>query len=144
MTPEKTALLALTAVSLFACTQPGPRAITSGWHTIYVHPRSLLPQGGDDAQISGRLAIRQGCVVLESESGEEWYPVVWPGGTRIASTDPFAVRLPSGEEVVLGEPLLGGGGYHSAATLPLEIPAECLNEWQEVAVFNADDKPLKG
>lgn len=116
----------------------------SGEYTIYVHSASLLPRGGDGALVGGRLGVREGCVVLEQPDGDSWFPVVWPSGTRIASVDPLALRLPSGEELAIGESVLGAGGYHRPGTLQLEIPAECLNEWQEVAVFNPDDEPGKG
>lgn len=145
MNRTKLILVAVVAsLALAACTDAGPRAVEAGEYTIYVHARSLLPRGGDAALISGKLAIHEGCVVLQSPDGSQGYPVVWPSGTRIASTDPFAIRLPSGEELAIGEQVSGGGGFHYQETLELEIPPECLGEWQEVAVFNPDEELTKG
>ena len=122
----------------------GQRAVQSGEYTIYVHGSSLLPRGGMTALILGTLALRDGCVVLEWEDEEIWYPVVWPAGTSIASDDPFVISLPSGVELAVGEKVTGGGGYLMPGSVEADIPQECLPETNEIAVFNPDDDPSKG
>jgi hypothetical protein len=134
--------LAAVLVVLASCA--GQRAVESGDYTIYVHGSSLLPRGGLDALIEGTLALHDGCVVLESEDKEVWYPVVWPAGTSIASSDPFVISLPSGVELAIGEKVSGGGGYLKPESVEVEIPRECLPETNEIAVFNPDDEPSKG
>ncbi|MCI0426275.1 MAG: hypothetical protein L0Z49_14545 [Actinobacteria bacterium] len=121
----------------------GQGSIESGDYTIYVHGTSLLPRGGMTAGVLGTLAIRDGCVVLEWEEEGLWYPVVWPAGTSIASAEPFVLRLPSGEDLALGEGVIGAGGYLSPEDLEVEILDHCLGETREVAVFNPDDDPEK-
>jgi hypothetical protein len=95
-----------------------------------------------DAQIVGVLAAADGCVLLEQNGIR--FPVVWPSGTSIASPDPLVVELPSGAELSLGEHVSGGGGYLKASDVGVEVPDECLNEHDEVAVFNRDDDPVVG
>ncbi len=90
------------------------------------------------------LALHEGCVVLESEESHVWYPVVWPARTSIASADPFAIRLPSGVELALGERVTGGGGYQASVDVEVDIPQKCLGETNEIAVFNPDADPSKG
>lgn len=106
---------------------------------FFVHGRTILPSGGMDALVDGALAAADGCVLLEA--GESRYPVVWPSGTSIASTDPLVIELPSGEQVHLGDQVQGGGGYLDPGRLGIDVPDECLNEYGEVAVFNPDDDP---
>ena len=122
----------------------GQRVVQLGEYTIYVHGRSLLPRGGEAALIEGWLALRDGCVVLESEDKKFWYPVVWPAGTSIASDDPFVLRLPSGAELAVGDKVTGGGGFHSPENVEVGIPQKCLPETNEIAVFNPDDDASKG
>jgi hypothetical protein len=128
-------------LALVAC---GGQAMVEGEeHSIFVHGGSLLPRGGEDAEIRGTLATRNGCVVLEQEDLDVAYPVVWPSGTSIASESPLTLELPSGEHLALGEVVSGGGGYHDTTSdrVAVEIPAACLPETGEVAVFNPDDDP---
>lgn len=133
-------VLAALVVALAAC--GGQRSVTTGDHTIWVHGPSLVPPGGMDAVVEGALALREGCVVLEGPDGQSWYPVVWPSGTRIDSTDPLVLALPSGDDLALGAAVTGGGGYLQPASMDVEIPASCLPATGEVAVFNARDNPL--
>jgi hypothetical protein len=139
----KVIFVAASLLSLAACSGSAQRAVESDGYTIYVHSGSLLPRGGTHALVVGLLALRDRCVVLERSDGSDWYPVVWPSGTRIASTDPFVVRLPSGAQLAVGESVRGGGGYTFRETLDVDIPTGCLGETQQVAVFNPDDKPEK-
>lgn len=60
--------------------------------------------------------------------------------TSIAREDPLTLKLPSGEELAVGQAVSGGGGYlHSSSDeVKVDIPAECIPETGEVAVFNPD------
>lgn len=136
-------LLGLLVLLLVLTGCGGQRAVEAGGHTIYVQGPSLLPRGGNDALIEGTLALRDGCVVLEWEDLDVWYPVVWPARTSIASDDPFVIRLPSGAELAAGDAVTGGGGYLDPASVEAEIPEKCLPETNEIAVFNPDDDPTK-
>ena len=137
-------VLALLMVTVVITSCAGQRAVGSGEHTIYVHRSALLPRGGLAALITGTLALRDGCVVLESEDEEVWYPVVWPASTSIASADPFIISLPSGVELAVGETVTGGGGYLKPERVEADIPQVCLPETNEIAVFNPNDDPTKG
>jgi hypothetical protein len=123
---------------LSACS--GYSEVHSGGHTIYVH--TGWSGGGMDAQVTGELQVRDGCVVLAHEN-DAWYPVVWPSGTTIATSDPLVVRLPSGDELAVGDEVIGGGGYLQPGRLEVDIPEDCLPPTREVAVFNANDDPTK-
>lgn len=108
---------------------------------FYVHGRHLLPPGGLDAQVGGTLAVANGCLLLSADTAG--YPVVWPNGTTLASTDPLIVALSSGEQVAIGERVFGAGGYLPVDSLDVAIAEACLNEHREVAVFNVHDRPVK-
>jgi hypothetical protein len=129
------------ALALVAC--GGQGTVNGEQHSIFVHGGSLLPRGGEHALIRGTLATRDGCVVLEQQDFDIAYPVIWPSGTSIATENPLTLALPSGERLTLGESVTGGGGYHYSTSerVSVEIPAECLPETDEVAVFNPDDDP---
>jgi hypothetical protein len=127
------------AVGLVGC--GGQTEIERGEYTIYVHGGSLLPRGGEDALIEGALIMRDGCVLIDRGGGFDIaFPVIWPSGTSIASDDPLTLRLPSGDELVVGQVVSGGGGYHDAASdrVQVSIPAACVPETGEVAIFNPD------
>lgn len=89
------------------------------------------------------MALRDGCVLLEQEEFAIAYPVIWPSGTSIVSDDPLTLELASGEELAVGQAVSGGGGYPYASSdqVEVDIPAECLPETDEVAVFNPDADP---
>jgi hypothetical protein len=117
--------------------------VTRGDYTIYVHGGSLLARGGEGALVEGVLVGRDGCVLLEQEGFDIAYPVIWPAGTSIVNEDPLALELPSGEELTIGQTVRGGGGYHdvSSDSVEVDIPAACVPETDEVAVFNPDADP---
>lgn len=81
--------------------------------------------------------------MLEQEEFAIAYPVIWPSGTSIVSDDPLTLELASGEELAVGQAVSGGGGYPYASSdqVEVDIPAECLPETDEVAVFNPDADP---
>lgn len=141
MRPRFLAVVALLVV-LVGCS--GHRVVESGGHTIYVHGGSLLPRGGMEALVEGTLGLHDGCVVLAWQDEDLWYPVVWPAGTSIASSDPFVIGLASGVEVAVGDEVSGGGGYLSPADIEVDIPDTCVPESGEVAVFNPDADPSRG
>ena len=129
------------ALALVGC--GGQSEVSGDDYTIFVHGGSLLPRGGEHALIEGTLATRDGCVLLEQEGFDIAYPVVWPSGTSIVREDPLTLELPSGEELAVGQAVSGGGGNHdsSSGRVEVDIPAECVPETGEVAVFNPDDDP---
>lgn len=108
--------------------------------TIFVHGGSLLPRGGMDADIEGTLTTRGACVLLQSSWSDIAFPVIWPAGTSIVGEYPLTLQLPSGEELAVGQVVSGGGGmlHASSGEVNVGIPAECLPESGEVAVFNPD------
>jgi hypothetical protein len=117
----------------------GPTEVRGGDFTIFVHGGSLLPRGGGDALVGGTLVTRGGCVLLEHGEGFDIaYPVIWPSGTSIADEDPLALRLATAAEITVDQVIEGGGGYHDAGSVGVPIPAECVPETGEVAVFNPD------
>lgn len=119
----------------------GQSEVAGDDYTIFVHGASLLPSGGTDALVEGKLATRDGCLLLEHLEGFDIaYPVVWPSGTAITTEEPLTLELPSGEELTVGQVVSGGGGYHQASSEHIEvsIPADCVPETGEVAVFNPD------
>jgi hypothetical protein len=129
------------ALALVGC--GGQSEVSTDGTTIFVHGASLLPRGGEDALIEGRLVLRDGCVVLEPEGLGLAYPVIWPSGTSIVQVEPLTLELPSGDELAIGQVVSGGGGYHDAASdrVEVDVPAECVPETGEVAVFNPDEDP---
>jgi hypothetical protein len=118
----------------------GQSEVSRGGFTIFVHGGSLLPRGGEDALIEGTLTTGSECVLLQMVESGAAYPVIWPSGTSIAGDDPLTLRLPSGEELTVGRAVGGGGGFHQATSdrVDVDIPARCLPESGEVAVFNPD------
>jgi hypothetical protein len=130
-------VVSVLALGLAGC--GGQSEVERGEHTIYVHRGSLLPRGGEDALIEGTLVTRDGCVLIDQGGGFDIaFPVIWPSGTSIASEDPLTLRLRSGDELVVGQVVSGGGGYHDAASdrVQVAIPAACVPETGEVAIFN--------
>ena len=123
----------------------GLSVVTEGDVTLLVYNSSLLPRDGDDAQVTGAVAVANGCVGMASATNpDRVQAVIWPSGTEIDQVDPFTLRLPSGELVTEGTIVQGAGGYTTDPTrLEVEIPESCgFDVDQEVAVFNADDNPI--
>lgn len=123
----------------------GLSVVTEGDVTLLVYNSSLLPRDGNDAQITGAVALANGCVGMASASDpDQVRAVIWPSGTAIDQVDPLKLSLPSGELVSEGAIVQGAGGYtEDVAVLEVEIPASCgFDPSQEIAVFNADDDPI--
>lgn len=132
-------LVLVLVMSLALASCGGQSEVSGDGHAIFVHDRSLLPRGGDDALVRGRLVTRGRCVLLEDDEGVDIaYPVIWPSGTSIHSENPFTLRLKSAALITVGAVVSGGGGYHQASSeiVEVDIPAECVPETGEVAVFN--------
>lgn len=96
------------------------------------------------ASADGMQALVQGtlqhdgehdCFLIGPDDGG--HPVVWPAGTKGTADGP-GVELPDGEIARVGDEVYGSGGYLQVAH-EYDIPAECLPESGEVAVFNPDE-----
>lgn len=138
---RRTTVGLILALTLVGC--GGQSEMSGDDITIFVHGGSLLARGGTDALVEGTLAARDGCVLLEQRDSDVAYPVIWLAGTSIASEEPLVLELPSGEELAIGQVVSGGGGYHSPSSdqVEVDIPAECVSDTGEVALFNPDDDP---
>jgi hypothetical protein len=133
------ASLAVLVIVLAGCGNGGQTTIGRGSSTIYVHGDSMLPRGGDDALIEGRVVARDGCVLL-GFGGDATYPVIWPSGTSIANDDPLTLRLRSGDEVAVGRTVRGGGGSHDVGSsmVTVDIAEKCRSATGEVMIFNPE------
>lgn len=123
----------------------GQAVRTDGDVTLLVHRHALLPRGGNDAGIAGTVAVQNGCVgLMEDGQPGRVLAAIWPSGTRIETTDPLRLRLPSGTTVSEGTTIQGAGGYHAPGSeaVGLQIPAACQLDADEVVVFNPDDDPV--
>ena len=134
----KVAMVAVAVLLLAGCGGIDTQSVGEDELAFFVHGPQI-PSGGNAAEIVGTLTTGDGCVLLDQDSGR--FPVVWPSGTTVESTDPLVIELPSGERLREGERVRGGGGYPYADTLDIDVPDACRNEWGEVAVFNPDDDP---
>jgi hypothetical protein len=133
-----TGTLAALMVVLAACGGIDQRAVGDDGLAFFVHGLQMS-SGGMDAMVLGTLTTADGCVLLDQDGNR--FPVVWPHGTSVEATDPLIIELPSGEQLREGEQVSGGGGYLKAETLDIDVPEACLNESDEVAVFNVRDDP---
>ena len=104
----------------------------------------LLDTGGMAAQVEGVVTMDGDCLVLVPRDSPEasGSPVVWPAGTRWQA-EPPAVVLDDGSVVLVGEAVVGGGGYLRPADLAAgsgravaHAAAACVGETGEVALFN--------
>lgn len=130
--------LAALMVVLAGCGGINEQTVGDDGLAYFVHGRQVS-SGGMDAAVVGTLTTADGCVLLDQDGNRS--PVVWPSGTSVEATDPLVIELPSGEQLREGDQVSGGGGYLNADTLDIDVPEACLNEWGEVAVFNAADEP---
>ncbi len=93
---------------------------------------------GMAAEVKGELVYRAAddCVQIELEGLR--YPIVWPTGTEGTADGPGVV-LPGGVTARVGDEVYGGGGYLPVAD-EFGIPAECVPETGEVAVYNSNEQ----
>jgi hypothetical protein len=111
---------------------------TVGDVRIWQHASSLLA-GGEDAIVSGAMVYDRTARCMYLEIAGIRYPVIWPVGARIESTDPVSIFV-SGESVVEGDYVAGGGGFSPPERFEDLIPPECHGDTYEVAVFNAGSR----
>lgn len=85
------------------------------------------------------MVTRNGCVLLGFGDGAA-YPAIWPSGTVMADDDPLTLTLRSGEQVIVGSEVSGGGGSHNldSPMVTVDIAAECRSATGEVLIFNPD------
>ena len=133
------AMVAAMVVLLAGCGGINTQTLGEEELAFFVHGPQI-PSGGNAAEVVGTLTTGGGCVLLDQDGNR--FPVVWPSGTSVETTNPLVIELPSGEQLREGDQVSGGGGYPYAETLDIEVPEACLNEWGEVAVFNPDDDPV--
>jgi len=105
---------------------------------IWLH-ESGFATGGEDAEVLGAMIydLSTRCMYLELDG--RTYPVVWPTGTRIESSDPITIKA-KGQLIVEGDFVMGGGGYHRPDRFDGLIPDGCHGTTSEVAVFNPDSQ----
>jgi hypothetical protein len=102
-----------------------------------------------DAVVSGVLELEGECLYVARDELGERYPVLWPSGTRW-DADAQAVVTPSGETLVAGDEVDGGGGYlyigdieRLAGADAAELAQRCLdNTYGEIAVVNNSDSAI--
>ena len=65
--------------------------------------------GGDDASISGTVAIVDGCLGINE------HVAVWPFGTRVTDADGPVIDVPNLGTVTVGDQVTGAGGFEQCA-----------------------------
>jgi hypothetical protein len=101
------AVLATGAVAVAGCAVPGSSRVDG---PVLTNQRPLVGGGGDAADVSGTVGLREGCLVFED--GADASLVVWPGGTRW-DADEEVVILPGGARAGVGDEVSGGGGWYT-------------------------------
>jgi hypothetical protein len=98
--------------------------VTAGDVTVLVGERS---QEGMEALLSGRLAVLDGCLGLESEEAAASYVVIWPHGTEVVGEDPVSISVPDDGEYSVGDRLQVGGGETASSGRPggVDVEAAC-------------------
>lgn len=102
----------------------GSDVVTAGDVMVLVGERS---QEGMEALLSGRLAVLDGCLGLETEDEVVSYVVVWPHGTEVVDEDPVSISVPDDGEYSVGDRLQVGGGETAPSGRPggVDVEAEC-------------------
>lgn len=107
------------------------------------YPGSASSDGGDDAEVRGRLELEDDCLYVALDEIGERYPVVWPAGTTWDAEDHVVVG-PSRARMPVGSEVHGGGGYRYVDDVERSLGAEatafaarCVdNTYGEVAFVN--------
>lgn len=107
-------------------------------------------EGGEDAEVKGRLELAGDCLYLGSDDVGQRYPVVWPARTTWDAEDE-AVIGPSGTRMAVGSEVYGGGGYHKVEDVGRSLGPEaealatrCIdNTYGEVAFINNDHDAIE-
>jgi hypothetical protein len=114
--------------------------------------RHLAPEAtdGEAAEIVGTLVLEDDCLYLQSEHGEERYPIVWPNRTRWDSGRQVVV-LSNRDEIGMTDRVAGGGGYYELAGVErtagpdaAALAERCLdNTYGEVAIVNNEQNGIR-
>ncbi len=138
-------LLAGTAAVIAATDDDTPvrtvpsEASDDGVPRVWVQPESDATDGMG-AEVKGELVYVEEHDCFQIELAGVRYPVVWPARTRGTADGPGVV-LWDHEVARVGDEVFGGGGYLPVAD-EFDIPAECLPETGEVAVYNPGERVL--
>jgi hypothetical protein len=135
-----TVTLLLTAVT--ACGDSSPAA-TSLDGPVMRYPAAAPAEGGNDAEIRGRLELDGDCLYVALDEIGERYPIVWPAGTTW-DVDSQNVISQSGVRMAIGSNVYGGGGYRYVADVESALGADagtraanCVdNRYGEIAFVN--------
>lgn len=123
-------MVAVVAVAASSCSLlpfgPGTGASTQQLADGSTFLVAAPANGGDDAIVSGRLALIGGnCIGLDSPGSDETAVLAFPHGTR-PSDDGEAIVLPDGLRITLGQSIWGGGGYGT-----LDIATDAFASWPD-------------
>lgn len=127
---------------VLGASEPGIDEVIDDDVRIWTQRRTKMPRG-TDALVAGRFGYdtQHRCAYLYGQGGDTRYPVVWPTGTRITSTDPVILDLPGVERpLTIGDEVKGGGGFGEPRSGWLQVPSPCFGEigdgGPEIAHFN--------
>jgi hypothetical protein len=124
-----------------ACASTSPTTTLDG--PVMRYAAATSAQGGNDAEIRGRLELDGDCLYVALDEVGERYPIVWPAGTTW-DVDNQTVISPSGARMSIGSNVYGGGGYRYVADVESALgrdaearAAECIdNRYGEIAFVN--------
>lgn len=113
------------------------------------YPESASNDGGEDAEVRGRLELEDECLYVALDEVDQRYPVVWPAGTTW-DADSETVISPSGARMPVGSDVYGGGGYRYVDDVGRTLGADaearaagCVdNSYGEVAFVNNGDDAI--
>ena len=122
----------IVAILFSSCGKPAPAHVLlarDGTHVLIAgHDDSA---GRADARISGRLAVIRGhCLGIgaQGQESKNGTIVAWPEGTEVEDSDVLTIKLPTGTQLHLNDPVTGGGGVvtngNSGGLVP-QVPANC-------------------
>lgn len=109
---------------------------TSDGVRIWLHEPGLA-SGGEDAIVAGSVVYDSASNCMFLEVGGARWPVIWPSGAVITEQNPVMLRV-GDDDVMEGDFVEGGGGWHRVDRYEDLIPAKCHGPDGDVAVFNAD------
>ena len=126
---------------------PTPAGALDG--PVMRYPEAASSDGGEDAEVRGRLELDGDCLYVALDEIGERFPVVWPAGTTWDADD-AGVISPNGSVMPVGSEVYGGGGYYYVDDVGRILGAEaeeraanCLdNAYGEVAFVNNGDDAI--
>lgn len=132
LTSPLTALLriatAATALIFLTGCSAGVKTSSSGQDELVLFTDAGF-LSGDEAAISGTLAVTEaGCVGITTEWGEVLLTVL-PRNSEIRGSSPVAVSIPGEGVLHVGDTLTGSGGFYSADTFDALDVIETRCEW---------------